>query len=42
MAGIKAGMIARVFEYIPIPRIIPAIPKKADSFVIDWLGCFGL
>lgn len=40
--GISAGRIASVFIIIPIPRTIPAIPKKIDSFVIVFVRYFGL
>ncbi len=40
--GIRAGIIAEVFIKMIIPRIIPAIPKKIDSFVMVWFSCFSL
>ena len=35
IVGISAGRIAVVLMYIAIPIIIPAMPRKIDSFVMD-------
>lgn len=42
IVGTRAGIMLWVFIRMPIPRTIPAIPRRTDSFVMFLLRYFGL